>query len=358
MFTLQQALDAFEGRQEFVKKELKDTVCFDYMVVKEDSFTDPKHGWIRKNFRGTTFCKHTGKLLSLPFPKFFNINQTADSQFVLHKDKKATIYEKVDGSLIHFYCKNNSEIVASTCRSPESLQAKEALTFVENNKKLLFNIKESIDNGLTPMFEWCAPHNQIVVFYENARLVYLMSRSRKDGKFVFENKYDDKVEKFDIPFGEIINHTSMTGREGYVCYLNDGNVFKVKTTWYLERHKSVDLLTRPKYKAYEVSLDGYMDDIISLAPDGHKSVFVEIDNEVKNDIVKLTCEYEGEFSELLKVIGNESSDNLRKAFVSVAKKSENFAVLMQLFSGKKIDHVIKKRLMEKYTKLYPMKVMR
>jgi hypothetical protein len=107
MFTLEEACESIQGRKEFVVKETTDTICFDYVIITDDSFDDPQYGWIRRNFRGITFCKNTGKLLSLPFHKCQNVNQNEESQFHLHQHKKASIYEKLDGSMIHFYMKND-----------------------------------------------------------------------------------------------------------------------------------------------------------------------------------------------------------------------------------------------------------
>lgn len=357
MFTLNQAFEALEGRQEFVIKELEDTIAFDYVVVKDDTFSDPYYGWIRRNFRGITFCKHTGDLLSLPFHKFYNINQNVDSQYSDHKNKRASIYEKVDGSMIHFYKKTNGELVASTCRSPESLQAKEAIVFANTDKLLLHYINESIENGCTPCFEWVAPHNQIVVHYKQPRLIYLMSRKKNSGEYLFEDKYGDKVKKFDISFSSILSHTDVKDFEGYVCYLEDGNVFKIKTPWYLERHRSVDLLTRPKYKIYECALNNILDDIIALSPDGHKEVFREVDREVKDDFLSAKLKIEKEFDNLVSIMGDNLAPDYRKNFALEARKSGNFACMMQLLSGKSPDSLIKKELMKVYVQKYPMKVM-
>ena len=356
MITLGQAVAALQGRNEFVTKETQDTICFDYVVIKDDTFNDPEFGWIRRNFRGITFCKHTGGLISLPFPKFFNLNQNQESQYIHHKNKKATIYEKVDGSMIHFYKTINNNLVASTCRSSESTQAKEALQFALNNDKVFTQINNSIDNGYTPIFEWCAPHNQIIVFYNKPRLVYLMSRHRETGKYLFETDYSDKASVFEINFSDILNNTDKKDFEGYVCHLEDGNIFKVKTPWYLERHKSVDLLTRPKYKAYELSLNGCMDDIISLSPDGHKEIFINIDREVKDDIIKFNSELIQEFETLSKKFSHSGVID-RKEFAMATKGHANFSALMQMVSGKNPDTFIKKKLLEKYELLYPLKIM-
>jgi len=357
MITLDQAYEAFAGRKEFVVKDTEDTISFDYIIIMDDSFNDEKYGHIRRNFRGITFCKKTGKILSLPFPKFFNINQNTESQYSLHKDKKAVVYEKVDGSMIHFYKKNDGELVASTCRSPESLQAKEALVFANTDRLLLHYIHESIDNGLTPMFEWCAPHNQIVVYYKQPRLIYLMSRYRNDGKYLFEEKYGDKVKKYDISFVDILNETNKTDFEGYVCHLEDGNVFKVKTKWYLERHRSVDLLTKPKYKIYEVALSGYLDDVISLSPENHKKTFMDVQKEVSLDLLDCKKQLEKEFENILKGLGDVNAEDHRKRFAMKVKGHNNFSEFMQMLSGKSPDNTIKKKLMSKYISLYPERVM-
>jgi len=356
MFQLEQVYDALKGRDEFVTKELKDTICFDYIVIKDDSFNDPVHGWIRRNLRGVTFCKHTGNLLSLPFHKFYNINQNEESQFINHKNKRASIYEKVDGSMIHFYRKTDGELVASTCRSPETLQAQQALAFALNDVKLLNFITESIDNNLTPMFEWCAPHNQIVVQYDQPRLVYLMSRFKDNGNYLFETKYEDRVQKYDFKFSDVVLNNNKTNFEGYVCYLEDGNVFKVKTSWYMERHRCVDLLAKPKYKIYECALDGIIDDVISTSPVGHQRIFMDIDSEVKNDLLAERLKLEEEFESLIGRFSDAGVD-FRKNFALEAKKSPNFSGLMLIFGGKSPDSVLKKNLLKRYVDKYPMKVL-
>jgi T4 RnlA family RNA ligase len=362
MFTLEEAQFAVLGRTEFAVKELPDTIAYDYIVILEDTFTEQTRlGWIRRNFRGVTFCKHTGKMLSLPFHKFYNVNQNEESRFDIHKDKDATIYEKLDGSMVHFYIKSNGDLVASTCRSPESIQAKEALAFAKANKTLEKAIIDSINDGFTPIFEWVAPHNQIVVVYSNCRLVYLMSRERNTGKYFYEEKYQDKAQKYNFKFSDIFNHVDKHEFEGYVCHLND-DIFKVKTPWYLERHRAVDALMKPLYKLYEVALDGLMDDLIATAPDNHKEKLKAIYSEVQHDILKERVTIDAEFDSIVNSLGGDHASkytdkDYRKTFVEVAKKGNNFSCMMQLFQGRDPKELISKKLLEKYTQLYPTKLM-
>lgn len=355
MITLEQAQAAIEGRKEFVIKQTENTICFDYIIIADDSFSDEKFGWIRRNFRGITFDIHSKKLISLPFHKFYNINQNTESQYNLHKSKKATIYEKVDGTMIHCFLLND-ELIASTCRSYENIQAVDALNFIKSNDKLEKQIVESIKSGFTPIFEWVAPHNQIVIFYDKPRLIYLMSRDRESGLYQFEKKYDDKVQVFSINFTDILTHTSKQNFEGYVCHLECGSIFKIKTAWYLERHRSIDILSKPKYKIYEIVLDGCMDDIMSIAPETHKAIFKEVEREVIEDLLNFHQDLQLEFESVMSEVVSDA-DDVRKRFVEKTRNNPNFSALMTIFSGKKPDKFVKQKLMQRYVNLYPNRVL-
>ena len=132
MFTLSEAYEAINGHDEFAVKVYDGLISFDYIVVFPGSFDaseeevrdrayylwekaggpifDSVQFWlqaeidckrfahIRRNMRGVTFDA-AGNLVSLPLHKFFNVNQTAETQFDLIKHHTATIYEKLDGCL-------------------------------------------------------------------------------------------------------------------------------------------------------------------------------------------------------------------------------------------------------------------
>lgn len=357
MITIEEAYEAIKGRKEFVVTQEQYTISFDYIVIMNDSFTDEKYGWIRRNFRGITFCKNSGKLVSLPFHKFYNVGQNEESQFNLHKHKKASIYEKLDGSMIHFYKNCNDDLVASTCRSSKNVQSRDALEFVNKNPELSRMIRNSIDNNFTPIFEWVAPHNQIVCYYAKPRLVYLNSRNRDNGNYIFEETYNDKAKKYNIDFKNILNNVDGIGIEGYVCHLECGTILKVKTPWYLERHRSVDLLTRPKYKVYELALGNAIDDIINLAADAYKDTLKQIQNEVAEDFIAMKYGIQEEYKQIINAIGLENPD-IRKIFALKTKNHKYFPAFMALISGKEPDSFIKKWLLEDYTKKYPERIMR
>ena len=325
MFNLNDAYEALNGRTEFAIRKIDGRVTFDYIVIFPGSFdateeeirnrayflwenskenNDTLYFWlkaekdvkrfavIRRNFRGVTFDEITGEIISLPFHKFFNVNQIAETQFDLIKHCDAIIYEKLDGSMIHFF-KHKEKLYASTCRSSDNLYA---LTALDLAKKLNLeqSILNSINDGWTPIFEYVAPNNQIVVKYNQARLVYLMSRERKTGNYFFDESFEDKAKKFKFRFEEVFNNLDVSEFEGYVCHLPHA-VVKVKTPWYNERHRAVDALMRPAYKLYKIVFDGLMDDLIAIATESYKPVLEKIYVEAQTDLLNEKIRIENKF---------------------------------------------------------------
>lgn len=455
MFTLFEALEALKGHDEFVEKRYDGLVVLDYVVVFPNSFNATEdeirnrafflwekagspsdlsdyfwlqaekdvryYAWLRRNFRGVTFSEKTGELLSLPLHKFFNVNQTVDSNFDLHKHRIATIYEKMDGSMIHFFMHPDGHLLASTCRSAQTPQAKEALSFVQNNKEVESLILKEINDGWTPIFEFVAAHNQIVVQYPQPRLVYLISRNRTTGEYKFNELFPDKAKSFQFPFADVFSHLDKTEFEGYVCHLEDscGTILlKVKTPWYLERHRAVDALMRPAYKLYGVVFEGVMDDLIAMAADCYKPLLIKIYEEAQHDLLQKKLQVELQYKSLLEkaksFVSQSANDKFlefkakvakmvtsgqkleaikmvrdftkigltdakqlvetgdwvikcdeeqhrrqeKSHFVDLVKKEhpENFSLIMTLYAGHEPDKEIQSRLMEIYRDKYPNKL--
>lgn len=396
MITLDEAYEALQGHEEFVVHRYDGLVSFDYMLCFPGSFdTTPaeitsharfleerglasKDGSLavaeqecqrfaarRRNFRGITFDAATGELVSLPLHKFFNLNQTEETQFHRLQACHATIYEKLDGSMIHFFKHpRTGQLRAATCRSAETVQAREALELAREQPLLWKMISETIENGWTPIFEFVAEHNQIVVQYSSRRLVYLISRNRQTGTYRFEEGFPDKAERYHFVFQEILSYLDRREFEGYVCHLDNGLLVKAKTPWYLERHSALASLMRPAYKLYRVVFDGIMDDLLAVAPDRYKPALLTIYEEAQRDLLMEKKRLLALFGEVAACFGGESNPqsrsderSLRKAFVEQAKQyPEDFPLLMKMFAGDDPTGKIQDRLMQRYRIEYPHKL--
>jgi RNA ligase len=419
MFTLQQAYEALNGHDEFIVKTFDGVVTFDYVYSFPGSFdvtevysfpgsfdvtevysfpgsfdvteeevrnraytlwqnaggpaTDSHEFWfqaerdikwfshVRHNFRGIKFDEQTGKCISLPLHKFFNLNQTEGTQFHLYKDCKAKIYEKLDGSMVHFFINPHGNLTASTRLSVMSAQAIEATRLVNKNPDLKNLILETVQNGFTPIFELVSADNQVVVQYKEPRLAYLISRNRQDGSYLFEDKYPDSAIIYEFDFKDIHQFLDRQEFEGYVCQLDNGLFVKAKTPWYLERHRAVDALMKPAYTLYQLVFDGVMDDLISTATDNYKPFLNKIYEEAQRDLLNEVKRLEAINSRLLEMVLKEYPPNSREArkyYVQLARISylDDFYILMTLYDGKPPEQGIQERLMEGYKLKYPNKL--
>lgn len=333
MFTLAQAHEALNGHDEFAVKVYDGKVSFDYVVIFPGSFDateeeirnrayllweragGPATGsigfWlqaeadvkrfasIRRNFRGVTFDVASGEMISLPLHKFFNVNQIPETQYDRIKHHDATIYEKMDGTMIHFFL-HEGKLQGATCRSTQHPLAGEALALAHSQPVVRDLILDSIKMGWTPIFEYVAPHNQVVVSYAQPRLVYLISRERASGKYLYNNCFPDKARRYEFKFGEVFNNLDHSEFEGYVCHLPH-MIVKAKTPWYNERHRAVDALMRPAYKLYQIVFDGVMDDLIAIATEPYKPALRRIYKEAQRDLLNEKRRVEAEFSEVLEL---------------------------------------------------------
>lgn len=406
MFTLDQAYRALDNHDEFVIKRYDGLICLDYIVCFPGSFHSTEEdiqrreaflldfdangsrggfpelktkedfrsqaekdcrefAWMRRNMRGITFSE-AGELVSLPFHKFFNVNQIEETQFEKIRDCKAIVYEKMDGSMIHcFVHPRTGELQTATCRGTETIQAQESLKILQKDSALTELVFKTIMDGWTPIFEFVAPHNPIVVHYPKSRLVYLISRHRRTGEYFFDERFPDKANRFQFEFGQIFDNLGHTNFEGYVCHLDNGMIVKAKTQWYMERHRAVDALMRPAYKLYQIVFEGVMDDLLAMAPDHFKPVLTKIYQEAQSDLLAESLRLEKLFHELnanfggLSLVERAKNKEVRKSFVELVQKEakEDFSELMSIFSRGEPGKNVKLKLLEKYRVKYPNRVL-
>lgn len=254
-------MELVESKEELrAKREVVDgipVIIFSYMVAMTDTFDSE----LAKEFRGATFREDTKELISRPFPKFFNVNERADTQFDQICWENARYYTKFDGSLA-IPVVINGWIHWKTKKSFYSDVAIQIQNFWHRNNRMTHPVSgEGFTEAVlttacerfTPMFEYVGPNNQIVLEYPEESLRYLGFRNNTTGEFFpfFKN------ECFNVPY-EVIN--KLPDIEGFV--IDDGKqLVKVKTQWYLDRH---NLCTEFNHKnIIRASLDGTVDDMIA-----------------------------------------------------------------------------------------------
>lgn len=296
--TLDDVLPAIEGREEFIQADRGDIVIIDYAVSFSDTFPDPLTApdeatarlWaLRRECRGLIFCKHTRKLLSRSWHKFFNAGERDETQFhridLTEPHVKLT---KLDGSMVRPFIDASAKLhwnsyptrplmwgtmlgntdVAKWC---EEMIAK---SNVDYDGFAMFNI--AYNN--TPIFEMCSRRNRIVVDYPSDQLVLTGIRNMRTGEYMPYAEMKAFADEWGIPVVEALTIDSTniaeyvasvrvrTEGEGDIIRFPDGHMLKVKNDWYCRIHKTKEHLAFEK-NVIAMVLNKEIDDVIpDMAP--------------------------------------------------------------------------------------------
>jgi len=375
----------------FHENELRDTfidlsaVRFQTQEVNGANFTictymisDPEI-WKRKNgfeCRGIVFNEH-GDIVARPFEKFFNLNENEFTQEHLIKklfdSGRVRIQEKRDGSMLTpVLC--NGEVRFKTKKSFYSDVAIAAQRDAEKIPGFIDSCKICIELGYTPIFEYTSPDSKIVIDYgKEPQFTLLAIRTISDGSYVYAD--EEILENpwslfFDVSWiGEYYSNPSWSllkewvetqeDLEGWVIILPNGQRVKLKTKWYLSRHRLLDLRERDVAK---MVIDETIDDIKSTAVE--RGLDLAIIEKIESKVLKeLQCiidqwnELESECRRLLRESGIEE-DNSREywskvAFVAKDLLPYSFGTLMNKMRGKDLDY--KKMWSDRFEKEYNLR---
>lgn len=203
--TINDVLPAIQDSSEFIIAEREHYTVINYIVAHPETFPEVKtvgitkgetthHGIfeseedhkaaIRRECRGLIFCSKTGKILRRPLAKWFNINERDETQLNrLDFTGPHTVYTKIDGSMIApFEVGFGSGIIRFGTKMGLSDVALKAEAFVAQNPKYMEFSKWCITNRLTPIFEYTAPDNRIVLYYDEPMLTLLAVRHMETGE--------------------------------------------------------------------------------------------------------------------------------------------------------------------------------
>ena len=266
-------LPHIEGRSEFIVAEREGYTVINYVVAMSDTFemTDPDDvgGAIRRECRGLIFDVD-GILMSRPFHKFFNVNEREETQtHEIDMSQPHVIMEKMDGSMIRPLLVDGYLRLGTKMGVTEvAMQAEEWLAAQDPALKTW--LRKCVVDGVTPLFEWVSPFNQIVLAYEEADLVYLGTRDNATGAYVMDTSCPfSSVPQYGSMEGNILEYVNRQrgkeGREGDIIRFADGHMLKIKNDWYVRIHKVID---RVKFDRNIVNLilNQEIDDVIPMLP--------------------------------------------------------------------------------------------
>lgn len=265
-------LPSLEGRDEFKVNARGLYTVIDYVYALVDSFDDAR----RLDCRGIVFDSASGECLSRPLHKFFNIGEKKQASEI-DWTRTHIVMNKLDGSMIH------AAIIDGQVRfltrggiTEHSLRAERHLT--PDVERWCATI---IDNGATPIFEWTAPENRIVIEYPDDKITLLAIREIESGKYMERSHVAgfaslmgvEIVEQFEMDFNkrDVNSIRELTGIEGVVVWFPETDEFyKIKTEEYVTMHRAVSYFDSEK-AIFDLVMSGNVDDVkASLSDDRRK----------------------------------------------------------------------------------------
>lgn len=266
-------LPHIEGREEFVVAEREGYTVINYVVAMADTFDmlgpDDLIGAMRRECRGLIFDAD-GNLMSRPFHKFFNVGERVETQAnAIDISREHVIMEKMDGSMIRpILVDGYLRLATKMGVTNVAMQAEEWLASQDVYRKEW--MWQQIQNGITPIFEWVSPFNQIVLAYEEADLVYLGSRNNVTGDY-FNQGFAPftHCRRYGSMDGNIVDYIDRQrgkeGREGDIIRFSDGHMLKIKSDWYVRIHKTLDRITFDR-NIVDLIINEEVDDVIPMLP--------------------------------------------------------------------------------------------
>ena len=276
--TINDVLPHVEGRDEFVVAEREGYTVINYVVAMADTFDmtgpDDLGGAVRRECRGLIFDR-AGNLMSRPFHKFFNVNEREETQtHAVDMSQPHMIMEKMDGSMIRPIVVNGCLRLATKMGvTSVAMDAETYLAGRSDAGEIMNWMARCVKIGLTPIFEFVSPFNQIVLAYETADLVLLAIRHNETGNYLVEQNSTPsgltRVPQYGSVAGNLSDYIARQrgaeGREGDIIRFADGHMVKVKNDWYVRIHKTVDRIVFDR-NIVNLILNEEVDDVVPMLP--------------------------------------------------------------------------------------------
>lgn len=292
-------LPHIEGRDEFVVAERDDYTVINYVVAMQDTFDmadrDDLGGAVRRECRGLIFYKD-GTLMSRPFHKFFNVNEREETQahdFVMTQNH--VVMEKMDGSMIRpVLCGDYLRLGTKMGVTEVAMKAEAWLAGQDPALKAW--LRKCVEDGVTPLFEWCSRDNQIVLDYAQDDLVYLGTRDNATGAYVMDTSCPFTVVpqygSVDVSLDDYVERQRVAEeREGDIIRFADGHMVKIKNDWYVRIHKALDRI-RFDRNIVKLILHQEVDDLLPLLPTGDADRVREFERKFAERLAQITEDYE------------------------------------------------------------------
>lgn len=283
----------FENEELFIT--MMKRVNVHHHIVDEHSFIQFDYSkiigrwWnvLTENSRGIVYSYPEMEVLSLPFHKFYNLNERKKTEFdSLNHNQPSYLVEKLDGTMIHVF-EYKGELFTATrgaiAKSSFTMKAMELLKEKADMGALLTFVKK----GYTPVFELLLTQDHedsLVVVYEEEAIRLIGVRERSSGDYIHPNELSMIAKDLGVDsaifyegltlMDAVSKRTVIQNMEGWVVYLEDGAILKVKGEEYMKLKKPADLEEKLKGKpklmaksVFNLMETNTLDDVLAMIRD-------------------------------------------------------------------------------------------
>jgi len=264
--------------------------------------------------RGIIFEKTTGKLIALPFGKFFNLGEMSETRLENLPKDNYTVTEKMDGSLGIIYNYKGKWRVA-TRGSLSSEQAKRAEQILTK-----YDMSE-IPTNFTILAEIIYPENKIVVNYGTEEKLVVLGAYDRDKLEELTRTQLEIIRMYSgLPLVKVYNYTIEEmielqktlpkDKEGFVVRFNNGLRVKIKGDEYFRIHKIISNMTPLAF--WETMKNGKV----------NVDYLTELPEEYRNEAEILTMSLELAYAKVGKGIYDEFFEILEKLYPGYTNRIE------------------------------------
>ena len=291
-------LPAIDGRSEFVVADKGSYTIVNYNVMFEDTFppVTTLNDAIRRECRGIAFDSVTGDIIRRPFHKFFNVSEREETQAdKVDLSLPHIVLEKLDGSMICPFIVDGDIIWGTKMAAPEFHET--VSRFVSDKPEYEEFVRLVIQNGFSPIFEWCSRKNRIVIDYPEDQLILTGMRDMVNGGYFVHSamevlSYSNKSAPIPIvrafsPINDMkqfIDYVScIDDSEGFVIRFDNGQMLKAKSHWYLQIHKAKEAILQDR-NIVSLILDEHLDDVKAHLPTEGRDRLTAFEDEFNTEV--------------------------------------------------------------------------
>jgi len=209
------------------------------------------------------------RIASRPMQKFFNRGEHPKYDI---DGSIEVVMDKVDGSLMSTFLTGNGHLDLKSKTSLNSDHANLSRKILEADNFLYGALEDLELSGYTVNMEFVTPdpRYRIVLHYDKHGLIVLNARHRETGEYLprgeLERLFGDYAYRYLVGLGsveDLVDFKDQKGIEGYVVIDEFDQWAKLKTPWYIERHRAKDFINRP-IAFIELVIKEEIDDVMAL----------------------------------------------------------------------------------------------